>query len=106
MDCELLGVDRPQKASLPFRHRFLVQNEIIEDDSELLTSLDRKKIDGYLRKWNEDKLKRGDKLGELNFCSEDEEEDNDTDEEFQYEKAREFEMCQKNEKEMMEQFVK
>ena len=44
--------------------------------------MDRKKINGHLYKWNKDRLKKGEKLENLHFCSEDEEEDNDTDEDF------------------------
>ena len=29
MDCNLLGIDKPKNTSLPFRHRFLVENGII-----------------------------------------------------------------------------
>ena len=67
----LLGIEKPQKQSLPFRHRFLVENKLVDNDEETLASLDRKKIDNMLYKWNEERFIEGKALEELHFCSED-----------------------------------
>jgi hypothetical protein len=42
--------------------------------------LNRNKINKILYDWNRKRLAEGSKLKELHFCSEDEQEDNDTDE--------------------------
>lgn len=105
MNCELLSIQAPEKRLLPFRERFLVDNNIIEDNEEKLAELDREKIDHYLYEWNSKRLKEGETVENLHFCSEDEEEDNDTDEEFEVEQIRELEHCRKNEEQQMKEFM-
>ena len=44
IDCSLLGVESETKPLLPFRHRFLLDNKIIENSQEEVMQLDRAKI--------------------------------------------------------------
>lgn len=81
-------------------------NGIVGDDVEEVAKLNRQRINEYLYDWNDRRLKKeGLGLQSLHFCSEDEEEDNDTDEEFQVEQVRELEHCQAVEEEQMGEFI-
>ena len=105
IDCSLLGIEGTEKRNLPFRHRFLVENQIVDNSQESLLELDRKGFDKHLYKWNDCRFKQGSQLEDLHFCSEDEEEDNDTDEDCEYEKERQFDYCKKNEQEQRKEFM-
>lgn len=106
MDCQLLGFPKQEEMSLPFRERFLVENHLFPNDPHLLPALKRPQINRILTDWNAKRVQAGCQLEEMHFCSEDEEEDNDTDEEFEVEQMRELENCRKVELEQMEEFMK
>lgn len=57
-----MGIEPSKNQNLPFRHRFLVENEIIPNEPELLTALDRETINSHLHKWNSQRLNEGEKL--------------------------------------------
>lgn len=36
-----MGIEPSKTQTLPFRHRFLIENEIVQNEPEVLTALDR-----------------------------------------------------------------
>jgi hypothetical protein len=62
IDCGVLGLEKPESRSLPFREQFLVEKGIVEGKDEVLAELDRGKINGYLNEWNRGRLAEGEEL--------------------------------------------
>ena len=76
-----MGLKKPKSQSLPTRLEFLNRNKLIENDFEVLNNLSRKDIDSKILTFLDQKFKEDTPLEKLDFCEEDDEEDNDTDEE-------------------------